>query len=68
MVVGGTLDGCGIEEGEGSYRHDDSVMAGAVTGGSAVEVVLDGNGGESVAVEVTTMTPAMVLVGEHYGG
>lgn len=53
MVVGLELDGCGVEEGEDSDRHNDSVMAGAVPGGSAVEVVFGGNGGESVAVEVT---------------
>lgn len=52
MVVGLTLDGCGVEEGEGCDRHDDRATAVAVSGGGAAEVVLGGNGGDSVAVEV----------------
>lgn len=53
MLVGVTLDGCGVEEGEGCDRHDDSVMVEAVPGGSVADVM--------------TTTAAMVSAGEHNG-
>lgn len=52
MVVGPTLDGCGVEEGEGCDRHYDCATAVAVSGGGVAEMVLGGNGGKRVAVEV----------------